>query len=75
MNLFKHMLSRARAPAPAQPTAIRDAHKDARYFVREIERLQNVVEGRQGSVAAAVAAKDSAEIRIALRHAGSEQRD
>ena len=32
--------------------------------LREIERLQNVVEGRQGSVAAAVAAKDSAEIRI-----------
>ncbi|MET0744447.1 MAG: HlyD family secretion protein [Microvirga sp.] len=32
--------------------------------LREIERLQNVVAGRQGSVAAALAARDSAEIRI-----------
>jgi multidrug resistance efflux pump len=31
---------------------------------REIERLQNVVDGRQGAVAAATAAKDAAEIQI-----------
>jgi multidrug resistance efflux pump len=31
---------------------------------REIERLQNVVTGRQGAVAAATAAKDAAEIQI-----------
>jgi multidrug resistance efflux pump len=32
--------------------------------VREIERLQNVVTGRQGAVAAATAAKDAAEVQI-----------
>jgi multidrug resistance efflux pump len=31
---------------------------------REIERLQNVVTGRQGAVAAATAAKDAAEVQI-----------
>ncbi|KAB0268848.1 HlyD family secretion protein [Microvirga brassicacearum] len=31
---------------------------------REIERLQNVVDGRRGAVAAATAAKDSAEVQI-----------
>jgi multidrug resistance efflux pump len=31
---------------------------------REIERLQNLVEGRQGTVAAAIAAKDAAEVQI-----------
>jgi multidrug resistance efflux pump len=31
---------------------------------REIERLQNVVDGRQGAVAAATAAKDAAEVQI-----------
>jgi multidrug resistance efflux pump len=31
---------------------------------REIERLENVVEGRKGAVAAATAAKDAAELRI-----------
>lgn len=36
----------------------------ATVTVREIERLQNVVDGRKGSVAAATAAKDAAEARI-----------
>jgi multidrug resistance efflux pump len=36
----------------------------ATVAVRELERLQNVVDGRQGAVAAATAAKDAAEAQI-----------
>jgi multidrug resistance efflux pump len=36
----------------------------ATVAIREIERLQNIVDGRQGAVAAATAAKDAAETQI-----------
>jgi multidrug resistance efflux pump len=37
----------------------------ATVALRDIERLQNIVEGRQGAVAAAIAAKEAAEAQVA----------